>query len=298
MILVAGATGTLGRRIVQGLIDRGEAVRVLARPTSDHASLERLGAQVALGDLTEPASLQAACRDVASVISTASVSKTGTDTLECVDLQGNLNLIAASRAAGARRFIFVSTRNAAADSPSPLFRAKAGVERALRDEADMAYTILQPGGFMDVWFPMFVEGPAFSGQPVTLVGESRRRHAWVAEQDVAAFAVAALAHEAARNASIVIGGPAAVTFTEVVEEYERAAGWPIPVRRVAPGEPIPGVPEAVARMAAALETFDSLVPMEDTSRQYGVTLTTVREFVRGRHVAWAGASSPPGEPRR
>jgi uncharacterized protein YbjT (DUF2867 family) len=281
MVLVAGATGTLGRRIVRGLIDRGDPVRALARPSSEHAGLARLGAEVAFGDLTEPATLEAACRGVAAVISTASVSKTGTDTLERVDLQGNLNLIAAARAAGVRHFVFVSTRSAAADSPSPLFRAKAGVEEALR-ESGLAYTILQPGGFMDVWFPMFIEAPALSGRPVTLVGESRRRHAFVAERDVAAFAIASLSHPAARNATIVIGGPEAVTFKDVVREYEAAAGRTFPLRTVAPGEAIPGIPEPVSRIAAALESFDSLIPMEETSRRYGVALTSVRDFVRSR----------------
>ncbi|HVC19033.1 MAG TPA: SDR family oxidoreductase [Vicinamibacterales bacterium] len=284
MILVAGATGSLGRKIVDRLLDRGDPVLALVRPASRYASLEQAGAGVIFGDLTDRDSLDRACQGVTTVIATASVSKTGGDTLERVDLQGNQHLIAAAQAAGVRQFIFVSTRNASVDSPAPLFRAKAAAERALR-ESPMGWTILQPGGFMDVWFPMFIERPAFAGQPVTLVGESRRRHAFVAEQDVAAFAVAALDHPAARHASIVIGGPEAVTFKDVVREYEQAAGRSVPVRSVAPGDPIPGVPEAVSRMAAGLETFDSLIPMEETSRRYGIVLTTVHDFVRARLAA-------------
>ena len=118
--------------------------------------------------------------------------------------------------------------------------------------------------------------------PVTLVGESRRRHTFVAERDVAAFAVAAVRSPDARNATVLVGGPDALTLRDVVQAYEEMASRPIPVRTVAPGEPIPGVPEAVWGLAAALESFDSPIPMEETARRYGVELTTVRDFVRSR----------------
>lgn len=290
MVLVVGASGSLGRKITRQLLVRGDRVRMLARQTSSCADLERAGATVVVGDLTDRISLDRACEGATAVIATASVSKTGTDTIERVDLQGNQNLIAAAAAGGVERFVFVSTRSASPDSPVPLFRAKGAAEQALR-ESPMVHTILQPGGFMDVWFPMFIETPAFGSRPVTLVGEARRRHAFVAERDVAAFAVTALENPAAAGAAIVIGGPEAVTFRDVVREYEEAAGRTFPVRTVPPGEPVPGVPDAVSRIAAGLETFDSIIPMEETSRRYGVTLTSVRDFVRGRVAAWRSASA-------
>jgi len=158
------------------------------------------------------------------------------------------------------------------------------VEGTLR-ASRMAHTILQPNGFMDVWFPMLIEGAAASGQPVTLVGQSNRRHAFIAEQDVAAFAAAALFTPAARDSTLVLGGPDAVTLRDVVGAYERALGRPVAIRSVAPGEPIPGVPEPVWALAAALEMFDSPVPMGETSRTYGVRLTSVADFARTRMSA-------------
>jgi NADH dehydrogenase len=150
----------------------------------------------------------------------------------------------------------------------------------------MDYTIIQANAFMDVWFPVLIEMPVSSGQPVTLVGESRRRHAFVAERDVAAFAVAAaVGNPAARNTTIAVGGPEAVTLREVVHAYEEALGRSIPVRSVTPGEPIPGLPETVAGFTAALESFDSPVPMEETCRQYGVSLSNVRDFTRATPLA-------------
>src|SRR5688572_21457486 len=256
MLLVAGATGSLGTRITRALLDRGRQVRILVRPGSQYTALEAAGAEVALGNLKDPASLEHACRGVESVITTASASRRGDDSLENVDLQGNLNLVDAAARAGVRHMILTSTLAASESSPVPLFRAKAAAEARLRTSG-MTWTVLQPNAFMDVWFGMLIEMPLFSGQPVTLVGESRRRHAFVAEQDVAAFAIAAVDHPAARNATLVIGGPEALTLREAVQAYEDAGAPRRPIRSVAPGEPIPGLPEPVWGLAAGLETFDS-----------------------------------------
>jgi NADH dehydrogenase len=280
-MLVVGATGSLGGRIVRGLLEGGGEVRALVRPGSDGAALEAAGAHVVAGDLKDAGSLDRACAGAEVVITTASATKRGGDTIEEVDLRGNQWLIEAARRAGVRHFILVSTLGAATDSPVPVFRAKGAAEERLR-ESGMTYTVLQPDAFMDVWFGALVEAPALAGRPVTLVGESRARHSFVAERDVAAFAVAATRADAARDATIVIGGPEPLTFLDVVRAYEAAAGRPIPVRIVEPGAPIPGMPEAVWQLAAWLESFDTPVAMEATARQYGITLTSVADFARSR----------------
>lgn len=284
MILVVGATGSLGGRIAKGLLDRREAVRVLARPESQHASLRTAGADVAVGNLKDPASLQRACRGVEVVITTASMSKRGDDTVDNVDLSGNQHLIDAAARAGVRHVIFASTIAASETSPVPLFRAKAAAEAHLR-ASGMTWTVLRANAFMDVWFGMLIETPLAAGQPVTLVGDSGRRHSFVAESDVAAFALAAVRNPAAVNSTITIGGPEAVTLREVVRAYEDAGAPRRPIRVVPSGDPLPGLPEAVGQLAAALETFDSPIPMEQTARTYGVPLTSVAVFARARMAA-------------
>ncbi len=281
-ILVAGATGSLGGRIAGGLLKGGEAVRVLARSSAATGPLREHGAEVATGDLKDPASLRAACAGIDVVVTTATATKRGDDTLENVDLQGTRNLIEAAQATKVRHFVFVSTLGATPASPMPLMRIKGLAEQAVK-ASGLVYTILEPGPFMDVWFPLLVEVPVLSVQPVTLVGESRGRHSFVAERDVAAFALAAVeGHPAARNATLAIGGPAALTFRDVVKFYEEALGRAIELRSVAPGEPIPGVPPDISQVAAALESFDAIVPMEETARRFGVTLTSAADFARSR----------------
>ena len=281
MILVAGGTGSLGTRIVLGLRNRGKPVRVLARSTSNTGPLSAAGAEIVTGDLKDPASLARACQGGSVVITTASATRTGDDSVENVDGLGTRNLIAAAAAAGAEQFVLVSTMGASVDSPVPAFRAKGEAEQQLR-EGDMPFTILQPNAFMDVWFGMLIEQAVFSGQPVTLVGEARRRHSFVAEQDVADYAIACIARPDAKRVTLTIGGPEALSLREVVGIYGDALGREIEVRTVAPGEPIPGLPPPVWGIAAGLESYDSPVPMEALSRAYGIAPTSARDLVRSR----------------
>ena len=281
MLLVVGATGSLGGKIALRLLKSPRPVRVLVRPSSDATTLRQAGAEIVTGDLGDGASLEAACRGIDVVVTTATASRRPEASIDDVDRDGNLRLIDAARRAAVRHFIFTSTALASPDSPVPLFRAKAASEAALRGSG-MAWTILHANAFMDVWFPTLIEMPLLSGEPVTLVGESRRRHSFVAEDDVASFAVAAVHHEAARKLTIQVGGPEAVTMREVVHAYEWALGRSISVRSVPPGEPLPGLPPVVSQLASALESFDSPMPMDDTARTFGVVLTDVRAFARAR----------------
>ncbi len=107
----------------------------------------------------------------------------------------------------------------------------------------------------------------------SLVGEGRRKHSIVSMADVAAFAVAAVDNPAARYATIVIGGPEAVSWLDVVDAVGQVIGRELPVRFVQPGEPLPFLLEAVQAPAAALDSYDSPVPMAATAATYGVTLT-------------------------
>jgi len=286
MILVVGSTGRVGSRIALRLLQRGERVRVLVRPGSKYESLVSAGAEAVFGDLKDAASLAAACRGVDVVITTASAGERGgTDTPESVDHQGNCNLIDAARDAGVAQVIFISALTANEASPVPLARAKALAERHLR-ESGVPYTILSANGIMDVMLPLIVGAPLMAGRPVTLVRDARRRHSFVAGEDIAAFAVAAVGRPDAMNRRIDIGGPEAACWRDVVALYERVLGRPIAVEWIEPGEvlpdlpPVPGLAPVVSGLMAALETFDSAVDMTEVARAFGVQLTTMESVIR------------------
>ena len=279
MILVVGATGNLGRAIARALLADGKEVRLLVRPGSSYTDLVREGAEPVTGDLKESASLRAACTGVDAVVTTANaIGRGGEDTIESVDLHGNQNLIQAAEAEGVRRFVFTSVLGASTGSPVPFIRAKGEAEQRLTTSA-MTWTILQPNLFMDTWLPMAVGGPALAGEPVTLVGEGRRRHSMVAMRDVVSYAVAALGRDEAKNQRLLIGGPDAITWRDAVAAFEHELGRQVPVRTVPLGDPVPGMPEQVNGLFQVLETYDSPLDMNAMAVTYGVTPTTLEDFV-------------------
>jgi uncharacterized protein YbjT (DUF2867 family) len=279
MILVVGATGKLGGSIARRLLADGKDVRILVRPGSSYGELVEDGAEPVTGDLKNPDTLAAACAGIEAVVTTANaIGRGGDDTIESVDLHGNQHLIEAADAQGVRRFIFTSVLGASSDNPMPFIKAKAEAEQRLTNTG-MTWTILQPDLYMDVWLPMAVGGPALAGQPVTLVGEGRRRHSMVAVNDVVSYAAAALDHEAADNARLPIGGPEPISWWDAVAAFERELGREIQVRTVPVGEPIPGMPDQVYGLFSMLETYDSPLDMSALSATFDVPPTTVNDFV-------------------
>ena len=286
MILVVGATGVLGGAVARRLLEQGEDVHALVGDSTAAQPLADAGAQLVRGDLKDPESLRAAADGVETVVTTAnSAMRGGEDTVDTVERAGNAALVDAAASAGVRRFVFVSALGADPASPVPFMQAKGETEQRVRDSG-MSWTVVEPNAFMDVWVPAVLVGPALAGQPVHLVGESRRRHSFIAMADVAAYVAAAVDHEAVTNRTLVLGGPEPVTWWDIVHEAGRALGRDIAVRAVTPGDPVPGLSPDMSAIITSMETYDSPVDMEETARILGVTPTPVRDFV-DRFVAIA-----------
>jgi NADH dehydrogenase len=242
-----------------------------------------------LGDLKQPDSLDVACQGADTVITTAnSAARGGEDTVQTVDLEGNRHLIDAAKAAGVKQFIFVSVLGADPTSPTPFLQAKGQTEGALR-ESGIPYTIFAPNGYMEVMVAGVVGMPALMGQPVTIVGEGRRKHSFISASDVAAFILAAIGNPAAINQKLLLGGPQPLSFRDAVTIYERVLGHQIPVRSVAPGEPVPGLPQMIAPVLAGMDTYDSPIDMTETARTFGIQLTPLEEVARRTAMSAASA---------
>jgi uncharacterized protein YbjT (DUF2867 family) len=283
MILVVGATGLLGGLITRRLLAQGQPVRILTRARSAYQPLEQAGATPAFGDLKDRASLDAACAGVDVVITTANaVLRGGEDTLQSVDVDGNRNLIDAARAAGVKQFIFISALGVDADSAVPIFQAKAKSEEYLR-ASGLPYTIIAPPAFMEVWVPMVVLGPLQASRPVTLIGEGRSKHNLVSTADVVAFTTAAIGHPSAMNQHLPIGGPEALSWSDVIAACEGVLGRSIHIERLPLGSAVPGLPEPlgqmVGQMMAGMEMGDVILDMAETARTFGVRQTTLDEVL-------------------
>lgn len=294
MILVVGASGDLGGLIARMLLDEGQPVRILVRDGSSYDTLVAAGAEAVSGDLKEPDTLNAACDGADAIVTTAnSIGRGGEDTIESVDRIGNRNLVNAAVTANVRRFVLISALGADAHSPSPFLQAKGETEQRLRDSA-IAWTILQPNVFMDILIPALVGYPALNNQPVTLVGEGHRRHSFVARRDVAAYAAAALGRQDAEGQTLLIAGPEAISWRDIVATFERVLDRDLTVRTIAPGEPVAGLPEMGSQLLAALDTYDSPLDITELADTYDVTPTTVTDFVRDFVAASPAAAQPNG----
>jgi len=224
MILVVGATGLLGTRICERLRAEGQPVRALVRRTSSPDkvnTLKSLGCELAAGDLKEPAQIEAACQGIAAVISSASstLSRQSGDSIESVDLQGQLTLVDAARNANVRRFVFVSFP----DDPAvqyPLTQAKRSVERAI---ADLDFTSIQASFFMEVWLSPAL-GFDYKQGKARIYGDGSKPISWVSYRDVAEFCVAPILRSVASRSVLEVGGPEALTPLEVVKIFEEESG--------------------------------------------------------------------------
>jgi len=112
-ILITGATGKVGSRFAARAIAKGYDVRILVRDGAKAPALADLGAQVAIGDLNDPATLPAAVESIDAVVHIAAFFRSFTDNEGIIKTNhaGTTSLAGFARAAGVKRFVFTSTSN-------------------------------------------------------------------------------------------------------------------------------------------------------------------------------------------
>lgn len=287
MYLVVGATGVLGSEICRLFAGEGKRARALVRPTSDQnkvKELENLNVDIAVGDLKDRSSIDAACRGVSVVISTASstASRQEGDSLQTVDLQGQLNLIDAAKAANVSQFVMVSFPHA--DVQFPLQDAKRAVEEHLKNSG-LTYTILQPTFFMEIWLSPALGFDA-ANATAQIYGSGQNKISWISYKDVAKFAVASSGNLEARSSVIELGGPQALSPLEVVKIFEDLKGKDFDIQHV-PEEALREQKESATdplqkSFAGLMINYSQGVniDMQATLQKFPVELTSIRDYAQ------------------
>lgn len=197
-----------------------------------------------------------------------------------MDRQGQLNVVSAAEAAGVRQFIFISFLQ----SPEafPLQDAKHAVEERLQ-QSNMAYTILRPTFFMEIWLSSHLDfDPANAA--ATIYGQGVNKISWISLRDVAAFAVAALDNESARNSIINLGGREALSPLEVVHLFEQQTGKKFQLQYVSEDALRAQKERATDGLqqsfAALMLTYaqGAEVPMEETLNAFSLSPLTVMAY--------------------
>ena len=248
-VLITGANGFIGSRLVRSFLGRGDEVRGLVRPTSDRTLLEGVDPELVLGDVTRAASLPGALDGVDLVVHTAAaLGATSQAAFDRVNVAGTENLVRAVLDRGAGRLVLVSSIAAAGpgapgvprregDPPAPISRygrSKLGGERVAGAlGAGMPITIVRPpivyGSAGAATRPLF-DGvrlgliPDFTGPP--------RRASFVHVDDLVRGIVLAATEDAAAGQTYFLIGPQDGTLVDFQREIARqldVGAWRIPI---------------------------------------------------------------------
>jgi uncharacterized protein YbjT (DUF2867 family) len=291
-VLVTGATGFVGPRVVHALRAREQPVRALVRRPERASRLVAWGVSPAEGDVTEASSLRGACEGVETLVHLVSIIKGSRADFDRVMVQGTRNVVEAASETGVRRIVLASALgfDEATKDAVPYYASKWEMERAVR-ESGLEYVIFRPsfvfgkgGGVL----PMFVRLARYT--PVTPIagpGTQRIQPIWI--DDLAEYFAQAVTETRAANRAFELGGPDAVTWNDFWDRLKRVLGIHRPSVHVPLGalrlqaaltERLPGAPvtrdqltmlglgDNVVADTSAAETFRvPLVPLDEQLRR-------------------------------
>ena len=234
MILVTGATGTVGQALVPRLLERGDEVRVLVRDPRKLGRL-RVEVRIALGDLIElgdPRVLRQALRGIDTVIHLAAAIR-DQPAAKVEELNGlaTARLLRAAERSGVRRFVFFSAIGATEFQRTRYFRAKALAERAVLD-AELDATVFAPSIVYDredPWTTTMRRLALLPVVPISGEGESLYEPIWA--EDVARCVIADLGADGDTR-RLELAGPQALTYDEIARLIARASGRDRPLLHV------------------------------------------------------------------
>lgn len=275
-VLLTGATGFLGSHVAEALLAEGWTVRCTVRKTSNLRWIESLPLDRVTADVRSPGDLERALDGVDVVIHSAGLTRARSDAeYQRVNAEGTQALAAAAVAAGAKRFVLVSSlaargpdrhasRAPSGDRPTSAYgESKLAGERRLfqilaESHGAMQGVILRPGG---IYGPRDEDSlnlfkVAKTGLLPVPAAKGRLQPVYV--KDVAEAVIRAAARPGLEPRPVPIVGPEIVTWAAMGEALGNAVGKPIRLVRIpAPVWQVGGaVAETAARLAGLPPQFD------------------------------------------
>ena len=224
MILLTGATGNVGSKLLRRLVADGARVRCLVRDPR-RLGPERVRVQIALGDLSDPGSFRNAMRGVKTVIHLAAPMRDQTrGSIEELNGVATYRLVRAAERAGADRFVFFSAMGATQHSPTRFYRTKALAERTVAD-SEVPSTIFAPSIVYspeNYWVRLMERLTYLPAVPIAGSGSAAYQPIW--SEDVADCVLAALERDGSRSARYELAGPETLTYDQMARVVMRSAG--------------------------------------------------------------------------
>jgi dihydroflavonol-4-reductase len=319
MDLVTGGTGFVGSHVVRALLEKGRRVRCLVRPASRRDNLEGLKVEIAVGDLTDTASLSAALAGVETLYHVAADYRLwARDPRELyrANAGGTENLLSAAAAAGVSRVVYTSSVAALgltadgspADETTPVERARiiGHYKKSKYDAERVAESWAKRGLPVVIVNPSTPIGerdikPTPTGQMIVDF-LNRRLPAYVDTglnlvdvRDVAAGHLAAA--ERGRSGERYILGHRNMTLKEILDALASLTGLPSPRVRLPHWIPltaaaaatglarVTGKPPRVSLESVRMSTHRMFFAATKAVRELGLPQTPIEQPL-GRAVAW------------
>jgi NADH dehydrogenase len=235
VLLLTGATGSVGSRLLPLLLERGEEVRCLVREPRKLGP-RRVDVQIALGDLGEmsdPYLVRQALRGVDRVVHlAASIRDQPPKRIEELNGLATVRLLRAAERSGVQSFHFFSALDAQAAQRTRFFRAKWLAERAVLS-SPLRTTVFAPSivyDHSDPWITLLRRFSFLPVLPVAGAGQARFQPIWSA--DVARCVVGALDREgdgSEATSRYELAGPETLSYDQMADLVSRIAGRPRPL---------------------------------------------------------------------
>jgi uncharacterized protein YbjT (DUF2867 family) len=233
VLLLTGATGAIGSRLLPRLLDAGHELRCLVRDPR-RLGPYRVSVQITLGDLAElsdPYLLRQALRTVDTVIHlAATIRDQGPRRIEELNGLATARLLRGAEAAGVERFVFFSALSAHPAQRTRFFRAKALAEEAVT-ASPLDSTVFAPSiayDHSDPWITLLRRFSFLPVMPVTGTGQARYQPIWA--DDVARCVVSALGADGRERYELA--GPDELSYDQISDLVSRTAGHPRPLLHI------------------------------------------------------------------
>ena len=273
-IIVSGASGQLGRLVVQGLLAKGVPAKnliLVSRSTQGLEDFAKQGAAVRFGDFEKPESLAAAYAGGTRML-LISVGYGGTPRPEL-----HRRAIEAAKAAGVKQIAYTSWVALTKGDTTGLGADHSATEELLK-KSGVPYTFLRNSIYQDILLGGGAKMIA-DGKATTIPNEHKL--AYVTRADCAAAAVAVLTTPGHDNKAYDITGPELLGQAEIAAAASAVTGKPIKVVD----------PEAGAPPARAFGNAAASVVSGDVQKLTGRAPTSVKAFFEANKAALLGSKS-------
>jgi NAD(P)H dehydrogenase (quinone) len=279
-IVITGATGKLGRQVVQALLERNvpaEEIVAGGRSIEKLSDFAAIGVQVRAMDYADQDSVTAALKGARKVL-LISGSAVGERVAQ------HRTVIEAAKAEGVDLLVYTSIANA--DSSEMKLAAEHQATESLLGESGIPFALLRNGWYLENYTDQ-LPGTLAQGAVAGSAGDGRISGA--SRADYAQAAAAVLTADDQAGKVYELGGDEAFTMNELAAEISAAAGMPItyqdlPAQEYAGMLAGVGVPEAFAEILAdsdlGIARGDLLVTSGDLRKLIGRPTTSLREAVR------------------